>query len=308
MTIFTRKMKILVTGATGLVGKEICKLLLANGDQVHYLTTSESKIKNQENFKGFFWNPSAGIIDENCLIGVDAIIHLAGASIAKRWTDTYKTEIVESRVLSANLLFKTLKNNPHSVKQFVSASAIGIYPDSLSNVYNEEFKDFNNSFLSNVVVKWEDAVNQIERLKINVCKLRLGIVLSDKDGALPKIVLPAKYGFGAAFGSGKHFQSWIHIQDVANMFLFVLKNNLTGVFNAVAPNSVTNFEFSKQVSQTLKKPFFLPNIPKFIMKLMLGEMHTLLFESQNVSSKKIQDQGFIFKYSNLQSALKNLLQ
>jgi uncharacterized protein len=300
-------MKILITGATGLVGKEITSLLLQNGIKVNYLTTSKSKIEHQLNFNGFYWNPASGVIDESCLIGVTAIIHLAGASISKRWTSTYKQEIIESRVLSTNLLFSALKSNPHQVEQFISASAIGIYPNSLKNFYTEDFQKFEDSFLSNVVLKWEDAVNQIERLDIKVCKLRLGLVLSTNGGALAEILKPTRLGFGAAFGSGKQMQSWIHIHDLANMFLFALEKGLEGVYNAVAPAPINNQELSKQVALVLDKPFFMPNIPKFMMKLVLGEMHTLLFESQNVSSKKIEQEGFDFQFKTIHTCLNDLL-
>jgi uncharacterized protein len=300
-------MKILITGATGLVGKEVTGLLLQNGIKVNYLTTSKNKIQHQLNYNGFYWNPASGVIDESCLIGVTAIIHLAGASISKRWTKAYKQEIIESRVLSANLLFNTLKNNPHQVEQFVSASAIGVYPNSLKSFYTEDFQDFEDSFLSNVVLKWEEAVNQIERLNIKVCKLRLGLVLSVNGGALAEILKPTKLGLGAAFGSGKQMQSWIHIHDLASLFLFALEQGLEGVYNAVAPTPVDNNELSKQVATTLDKPFFMPNIPKFIMKIVLGEMHSLLFESQNVSSKKIEKEGFEFQFKTINTSLNDLL-
>lgn len=300
-------MKILITGATGLVGQALTELLLQNGIKINYLTTNKNKIQYQPNYQGFYWDPESGIIDENCLIGVKAIIHLAGSTIAKRWTTQYKQEIIESRVLSANLLYKTLKNNPHQVKQFISASAIGIYPDSLQNWYTETFTNFSDSFLSNVVVKWEDSVNQMERLNIKVCKLRIGLVLSLKGGALPQLVKPIRMGFGAPFGTGKQFQSWIHIHDLAKMFLFALKNNLNGVYNAVAPNPISNKELVSNIAEALDSPLLLPNIPRFVMKLALGEMHTLLFESQNVSSNKITQLGFEFKYKTIHTALENLL-
>ena len=301
-------MKVLITGATGLIGKEITELLLQNGIKVHYLTTSKNKIQHQPNFTGFYWNPQTSVIDENCLLGVSAIIHLAGASISKRWTSKYKQEIIESRVLSANLLFNALKNNPHEIEQFISASAIGIYPDSLNNFYKEDFQNFDNSFLSNVVEKWEESANQIERLNIKVCKIRIGLVLSTNGGALKEILKPAKLGLGAAFGSGKQMQSWIHIHDLANVFLFALKNKLSGIFNGVGPNPVSNQELTSAVAQELNKSLILPNVPKFIMKLALGEMHTILFESQNVSSKKLSDLGFEFEYKTIHTALKQLLQ
>lgn len=300
-------MKILITGATGLVGEALTSLLLQNGIKVNYLTTSKNKIQYQPNFQGFYWNPESGIIDENCLLGVSAIINLAGANIVKRWTSQYKEEIIESRILSVNLLCTTLKNNPHQVKQFISASAIGIYPDSLKNYYTEDFKNFDDSFLSNVVVKWEEAVSQIERLHIKVCKLRIGLVLSTKGGAFPKIAKPIKYGLAASFGSGKQLQSWIHIHDLANMFLFALQKNLSGTFNAVAPTPVTNYELTSTIAEIMDKPFIMPNIPRFAMKMVLGEMHTLLFDSQNVSSQKITQAGFVFKYKTIHTALEQLL-
>lgn len=300
-------MKVLITGATGLIGSSIVELFLQNGIKINYLTTSKSKIESQLNFQGFYWNPELGVIDENCFMGVSAIIHLAGATISKKWTTKYKQEIVESRVLSANLLYNALKNNPHQVKQLISASAIGIYPDSLRNYYNEDFTKFNDSFLSNVVVKWEESVNQFERLDVNVCKLRIGLVLSSKGGALPEILKPIKLGLGSPFGSGKQMQSWIHIHDLSNMFLFALQNNLQGAYNAVSPSPVTNYELTSTAAEILEKPFFMPNIPKFLMKLILGEMHTLLYESQNVSAQKIKSKGFEFQYKSIQSALKQLL-
>ena len=300
-------MKILITGATGLVGTELVSLLLQNGIAVHYLTTSKKKIDNEPNFKGFYWNPEQGIIDENCLMGVDAIMHLAGASISKRWTKRYKQEIIESRILSTNLLFKILKNNPHQVQQIVSASAIGIYADSLKNLYFEDSTEIDNGFLGNVVVKWEQTVDKFQSLGIKICKLRTGLVLSDKGGALSEIVKPIKIGFGAPFGSGLQMQSWIHIHDLAAMFLFAIEKKWQGVFNAVAPNPVNNKELTQHIATVFNKPLFLPNIPRFLMQLILGEMHLLLFTSQNVSASKAIENGFIFKYNNIDIALDHLL-
>lgn len=297
-------MRVLITGATGLVGNELVSLFLKNGVYVNYLTTSESKLQNETNYKGFLWNPNKGDIDENALEDVDAVIHLAGASISKRWTDSYKQEILESRVLSTTLLYSALKNKPNQVTQFISASAIGIYPDSLDKVYSEDETEFDNSFLSHVVQRWETAVDRIKQLNIKVTKIRTGIVLSGKGGALKEIAGPVKLGLGAAFGSGKQMQSWIHIYDLVHIYFFVLLNELEGVYNAVAPFPVTNRTLVKEIAKVLDKPFFLPGIPKFIMEMTLGEMHTLLFASQNVSAKKIIKDGYQFKYLSLEKALK----
>lgn len=301
-------MRVLITGATGLIGQEIVRLCHEKDIKVNYLTTSKSKLVKEEGYKGFYWNPKAKEIDVECFKGVDAIIHLAGATVSKRWTPSYKKEIILSRKETTALLIHALKGMKHTVKQVVSASAIGIYPDSLTNYYDESYNDFNNGFLGQVVSVWEDAVNEFSKLNITVSKIRIGLVLSNKGGALTEIVKPIKMGLGAAFGSGKQWQSWIHVHDLANLFLFVLQKELSGVFNGVAPNPVSNNELTKIAASVLDKPLFMPKIPKFFMKLVLGEMHILLFESQRVCSKKITDKEFNFKYNYLEPALKNLLQ
>ena len=300
-------MKVLITGATGLIGTELVSLLLQNGISVNYLTTSKKKIVNELNYNGFYWSPEQGLIDENCLMGVDSIINLAGANIAKRWTNSYKQEIIESRLLSSALLFKALKNNPNQVKQIVTASGTSIYPNSDTIIYDENSTQVNDSFLGNVVVKWEESTDKFASLGLKVCKLRTGIVLSSKGGALVEMLITIKLGLGSAFGSGKQIQSWIHIHDIAALYLFAIKNDLEGVYNAVSPNPVTNQELTFTIAKVLKKPLFMPNIPKFVMKLMLGEMHELLFENRNLSAKKIEEKGFEFKYKTIDKALINIL-
>lgn len=301
-------MKVLITGATGLIGDELTKLLLQNGIKVNYLTTSKNKIENQPNYKGFYWNPVSGIIDENCINDVQVIINLAGSSIAKRWTKNYKDELIESRVSSLNLLYKTLQSNTNQVEQIISASAIGIYPSSISRLYKEDFEKFEDNFLTKVVLKWEESANQFEVLGVKVCKLRIGLVLSNKGGALPQLVKPLKMYAGTIMGTGKQYQSWIHIQDLVEIFMFALNNSLEGVFNAVAPNPLSHTEFMESLSKVIGKPILLPKVPQIALKMILGEMETLLTDSQKVSSKKIIDSGFEFQYKYLFSALQQLLQ
>ncbi|MFI1743528.1 TIGR01777 family oxidoreductase [Thalassobellus sediminis] len=300
-------MRVLITGATGLIGQEIVKLCHEQDIAVNYLTTSKSKIQIKENYQGFYWNPKLQEIDDVCFKQVDAIIHLAGATVSKRWTPIYKKKILNSRKETTQLLVNALKGESHSIKHVVSASAIGAYPDSLINYYDESFKIEDTSFLSSVVEVWEQEVDAFSKLNIMVSKIRIGLVLSNKGGALQEMVKPIKFGLGAAFGSGKQWQSWIHIHDLAHMFLFVLQNKLSGVYNGVAPNPVSNKELTKTLAKVLSKPLLLPNIPKFLMRFILGEMHLLLFESQRVSSKKIEDKGFYFKHHHLEPALVNLL-
>ncbi len=299
-------MKILITGATGLIGQELVCLFLDKGHAVNYLTTSQRKIISKPNCFGYYWNPNENTIDENCLINVDVIVHLAGASIAKKWTKEYKQEIIESRITSAALLFKTLKNNPHQVQQIISASGTAIYPESDSVSYDETTKSTDNSFLATVVKKWEESVDVFQKLGIKVCKLRTGVVFSNNGGALPEMVKPIKMGFGATMGNGKQIQSWIHCKDLVNLYYFAFENQLEGVFNAVTPHPVSNAELTKTIAKTIHKPLFLPNIPQFVMKLILGEMSFLLFSSKNVNSEKIQKLGFQFSFPTSKEALDDL--
>lgn len=299
-------MKILITGATGLVGKELVKLLLSKGHSVNYLTITKSKVEDKPNYQGFSWNPEQGKIDDNCLYEVDAVIHLAGANISKRWTPAYKQEIIESRILSAELLYNLIRKKPNQVKHFISASATAIYPDSIRKVYDEANKEVEDSFLSYVVQKWEESADRFKVLGIKVCKIRTGIVLSNDSGALPQMIKPIKMGFGAAFGSGNQMQSWIHLHDLVNLYTFAAENQLEGIYNAVTPYPISNKQLTKVIAKTLHKPLWLPNIPEFVMKLILGEMSYLLFSSKNLNSDKIQKLGFQFQFPKIEEALSDL--
>jgi hypothetical protein len=300
-------MKVLITGATGLVGEELVSQCHAKGYSVNYLTTSKNKIVSEDKYQGFYWNPSKNEIDSDCFHGVTVIINLAGASISKRWTAEHKKQVLHSRTNSLNTLYRVLEENEnHAITSIISASAIGIYPDSLSNLYTEDEKAIDDSFLGDVVSVWEEKVDQFKNLGLQVSKIRIGLVLSSNGGALPEIAKPVKYYVGAAFGSGEQWQSWIHISDLARIFLFVAENKLEGTYNGVAPNPVTNNKLVKEVAKVLGKPIILPNIPNFVMKALLGEMANILFASQRVSSKKIEEEGFIFDYQNICAALKDI--
>ncbi|MEO0903046.1 MAG: TIGR01777 family oxidoreductase, partial [Bacteroidota bacterium] len=193
------------------------------------------------------------------------------------------------------------------IEHFTSASAIGIYPSSQIDLCDEKDVGVDDSFLGQVVQKWEDKMNEFKKYSFNIAIMRIGIVLSNKGGALPKMAKPIKNFVGATMGNGEQWQSWIHIDDLAEMFVFAMTNDLKGVFNAVAPNPVTNAKMTKELAKVLKRPLLLPNVPKPVMQLLLGEMSYLLFASQRVCSKRIEKQGFIFTYSNIGSALEHLL-
>jgi uncharacterized protein (TIGR01777 family) len=246
-------------------------------------------------------------LDENCFQDVDVIIHLAGAGIAdKKWTVERKKELIESRIKSTQLLFEYLKLMKNKPKTIVCSSAIGIYKNQNDHLLNEE-SETGSDFLADLTFQWEQAVNKFETIGIRVVKLRIGIVLSKDGGYLKSIAAPIKLGLAAALGTGKMITSWIHISDLANLFLYAAVNEkMQGVFNAVAPNPVTNFEMTKQIAKTLNKPFFLPNVPAFILKLVFGEMSSVILMSQNISSKKTEEIGFKFEYLNVTDALKNI--
>lgn len=299
-------MKVLITGATGMIGSRLSDLCRESGMIVHYLTTSKSKIEKRDDYKGFYWDPKSEELEKECLEGVSTIIHLAGASIAEKWTSEYKETIIKSRTETAALLYDTLKNNEHQVENFISASAIGKYPDSLEKLYFEDDEVLADNFVGTVVKKWEAAADRFSNLGIDVAKIRVGLVLSEKGGMLEKVRKPIEMNVGAPLGSGKQWQSWIHLDDLAGIFLHAIERELTGVYNAVAPNPVTNKEMTKQLADQLNKPLWLPNVPKFVLKTMLGEMSQIVLSSQLVSCKKIEEHGYKFKYSNLSKALEDL--
>tara|TARA_R110002073_G_scaffold57778_4_gene146641 strand:+ start:43414 stop:44319 length:906 start_codon:yes stop_codon:yes gene_type:complete len=300
-------MKILITGATGLVGSAIVNHCLAKKYTVHFLTTSRTKIVNQDNYKGFYWNPTSKEIDAKCLDGVHTIINLAGASISKRWTASHKKEMLDSRVNSVALLYKLLSENNHNVSHIISASALGIYPSSLHKKYEEDSNEVSTSFLGEVVHKWENEVDTLRALDLKISKVRIGIVLSKNGGALTAMLKPIKLGAGATLGTGNQFQSWVHIEDLAALFVFIAEKKLAGVFNGVASNPVTNKVMTSTIAKQLKKPLWLPKVPTFVLQLILGEMAALVLESQYLQNDKIKKQGFQFTYETIEEALQECL-
>lgn len=300
-------MVVLITGATGLIGSKIVEQCLLMGHTIHYLTTSRDKIQTTSTYKGFYWDPYNDDIDDACFDQVEIIINLVGASIAKRWTSSYRKTILDSRTKTTTLLYKRVKNLHTIVRHVISASAIGIYKSSYTNFYTEESTEFDDGFLGMVVQEWEAAVDQFQHIGIMTSKVRIGLVLSNDGGAYPAIEKPVKYYLGAAFGDGKQWQSWIHIDDLVNIFLHIANEELSGVYNGVAPNPVSNNRLTQVVSDAHRTRVLLPNVPRFIMKIALGKMHQLLFDSQRVSARKIQDTGYMFEHDNVHSAINALV-
>ncbi len=295
--------KILITGGTGLVGSKLTSELRKKGHLVNILTTSATTAEKEGYY---YWNIKDQYIDLNAFDGVEYIVHLAGAGVAdKRWTEKRKKIILESRTKSTALLAERAKN--HKLKAFLSASAVGIYGFNTGDKWLDEESDQGNDFLAEVVQAWEHEVDGFEGIAKRVVKLRIGIVLSTEGGALKEMLPPFKWGVGSPLGSGKQWMSWIHIDDLVDMFVRGIEKDLNGTYNAVGPSPVTNKEFSSLVAKTLGKPMWLPNVPSFILRLIFGELSQVVLGGNRVKSKKIEKAGFTFKFKNLESALKDLL-
>ena len=300
-------MKVLITGATGLIGSQIIEDCIKSNISVNFLTTSRRKIIKSDMVNGYYWNPSKKVIDLDCFIDIDTIIALSGSSIFSLWTRKRKKEIISSRVLSLEFLKESIENNDIKISQLISASGISLYPDSLKIKYDENESTFDDSFLSNVIMKWETAANSFSTIGVKVSIVRIGLVLSKKAGVLKQTIMPMKFGFGIIFGSGNQIQSWIHINDLSRIFLFIMQKKIEGNYNAVSNNNLTNLEFTRTISSNYSTAIFNIKIPKIFFSLIFGEMHEILFKSHNISSRKIQSLGFGFKFENLDYAIKNLI-
>ena len=302
-------MRFLVTGATGLIGKKITEIILNRGDKLSVLTTNKNYITNSSiSIDYYYWNPEFGIIDENCIEGVDIVINLAGSPIAQLWTRKTKKSILKSRVNSVNLLNKIILNDKKGqIKQFACASAIGIYASNMDIEFCENSKFFSKSFLGETVRKWEDSCVSIEKSNIKVLKFRIGLVLSMDGGLLKPIAILTKNFLGTWLGDGKNYYSWIHLDDIARSIIFLIDNKKEGIYNLVAPNPVNNKNFVLEIAKLYKTKVILPKIPKKIIKFITGQMSELILFNQKVSSKRLLSAGFKFKYIELKSALQNLL-
>jgi uncharacterized protein (TIGR01777 family) len=293
---------ILLTGGTGLLGTHLTKTLLDKGYEVSHLSRTQG---NNPDVKTYLWDVAKGEIDENSIIGVDTIVHLAGAGVVdERWSDERKQELIDSRTKSIGLIYQVLRKKNHIVNSVISASATGFYGDRGAEVLTEE-SDSGSDFLAEVCIKWEAAVDNGKELGLRIVKFRTGIVLDKNGGALPQLANPVKWGVGSPLGSGKQWMPWIHWRDVVKMYIYGIENAaLSGVYNMTGPNPVTNKQLTKAVATQLHKPFWAPNVPVFVLKLILGEMRIAVLESAKTSSKKIEDTGFKFDYPQLSGALK----
>lgn len=294
-------MHVLITGGTGLIGQALRQKLLAEGHRVSILSRSGGD---------YTWDVAKAYFQPEALEGVDAVVHLAGAGIAdKRWTEARKRELIGSRVDSSALLIHALKTIPNNVKVLLSASAIGFYGADSGEVHCEETSPAGTDFLATCTQAWEGSISGVEALGIRLVKFRIGLVLSANGGIFPVLCRPIRYLVGAVLGHGKQWQSWIHVDDLVEMFrLGLADESLKGVFNAVSPGAIRHREMTQKIARAMHKPLLLPPIPGFLLRLALGEMACLVLGGNLVSADKIQKEGkFTFTYTRLEDALKELL-
>lgn len=298
-------MKILITGASGLIGKALQKSFAAKGYEM--LLASRREPKDTSHIQ---WDADTGFRDADLdrLEGLDAVIHLAGENIAGlRWTDEKKKAIRDSRVFGTRSMIETFDELKAKPKAFISGSAIGFYGDRGDEEMTES-SPAGKTFLAEVCKEWEAESRRAEDLGIRTVLLRTGIVLSKDGGALATMLTPFKLGVGGVIGDGKQWMSWVSLDDVVGIINYVLENeNVRGAVNNTAPNPVTNEEFTKTLGSVLYRPTFLP-LPEFAVHMVFGEMgDALLLDSTRVIPKRMNDAGYEFKYSDLKTALENAL-
>jgi uncharacterized protein len=296
----------LITGGSGMVGKALSALLKENGYTVRHLSTKGGRRKLSNGIEVFPWNPEAGTMDVAALEGVNFVFHLAGASISGRWTKAYKQEIRNSRVKSADVLYKSIQQMAQRPEKIISASAVGIYPSSLDRVYTETDQAAGN-FLGDVCAEWEAGVARFTELGMTEARVRIGIVLSKNGGFLPVVARPVKLFAGTPLGSGKQWIPWIHLNDLTRIFLHAADSELHGPINAGGVEAATQWQFTKVLGKVLRRPVWPIPAPVFLLRLILGESAQLALMSTRVSEKRLLDSGFVFQFTDLEEALREEL-
>jgi uncharacterized protein len=290
---------VLIAGGTGHLGRNIEKELMQKGYRVLILTRSPKK----ENH--IFWNPSENKIDTEKLHEVEIIINLAGENIgAKKWSNDRIKELFLSRIEPAKVLHHHLKSFP-KLAQYITASGVNCYGyDSLTKIYVES-DSYGKDTLSQIVEKWEQAADLFSKNCL-VTKMRTAVVLDSKDGAFKKIAQPIKMGIGSPLGSGEQYISWVYIDDLVASYLFAIENEIEGTYNVVGGND-SNKTFGKTLAKKLKKGFWFPKVPAFVLKFILGKMSVLVLKGVQVSNKKITEKGFKFKYDSLEKVFEEMV-
>lgn len=293
---------VLITGGTGLVARKLTEKLMSEGYSVSILSRSGNKTSEIRQYQ---WDPDKEEVDKESVEKADYIIHLAGAGVGdKRWSQKRKKEIIDSRVKTAELLLKAINESGTRIKSFISISGTGYYGTNTSEKIFIEADPPASDFLGETCRLWEEAADRFAETGARVVKLRAGIVLSGRGGVLKRIITPVRFGIGSAIGSGKQYVPWIHIDDLCQIFIKAIEDqNIKGVYNAVAPDHITNRDLMRSLSEVCRKPFWFPAIPEFLMKMIFGEMSGILLEGSRVSSEKILSAGYSFRYPGLCEAL-----
>lgn len=305
-------MLVLLTGATGFIGKKMVKALHESGHRVRILSRNPKRAHSLVerstgvDCEAFSLESGNEGPSQEALQGVDAVIHLAGEPVARRWTSWRKRKIYNSRILSTRHLIDSLsklKQKPHT---FICASAVGYYGDR-GNETLDESSASGSGFLAEVCIDWEHEAQRAEELGIRSAQVRTGLVLGPDGGALPQMLPAFRMGMGGRLGSGKQWMSWIHSQDLVRLILFVLENKaLKGPVNGVSPHPTQNRSFTQLLGRSLGRPTWIP-VPGIALKFAFGEMAEILLTGQKVIPKKALDQGFEFQHSDLEEALHSLL-
>lgn len=295
---------VLLTGAGGLVGKRLTEDLISKGYHIHALTRSGG-MEDMPAVRYFKWDVAKGEIDDSCIDGVDAIIHLAGENISSLpWSPKRRKEILESRTQSIGLIYDLLRGKAHQVKTVVSASATGYYNDRGDEVMTED-KPHAHDFLGRTCVAWEEAVAKGKDFGLRAVSLRSGLVLSTEGGMYPTLRKVINMGAGTVMGTGQQWISWIHLTDAVAAYLFALENDeMEGAYNMVAPEQVRFKTFIHNIALQLGKRIWLPHVPAFFLRAVLGKMSELILSSTRASSEKLLQAGFVFQYPTLEAALK----
>ncbi|GAB5551460.1 MAG: TIGR01777 family oxidoreductase [Saprospiraceae bacterium] len=296
---------ILIAGGTGMIGSRLSELLSIEGHQVLHL----SRTKDLEaTYPAYQWDLDKGTIDASAIEQADYIINLAGAGIAdKPWTENRKKAIIESRTQSNWLLLQAVQAAKNPPKAFIAGAAIGIYGDRGDTLLTEESSPGNTGFLAESCILWESAINEWNKTAIRTVGIRIGLVLANEGGALPKMKMSLPVGVAPYFGDGQQWYSWIHIDDVCRIFIHAIENdNLSGYYNGVAPNPLRNKALMQVLLKVKGKGITVP-APAFALKIAMGEMAEVVLSSARVSSDKIQDTGFTFNYETAEAAFKALI-
>jgi uncharacterized protein len=297
---------VLITGGSGLIGRYLTSLLLAGGYKVSHLSRQTNDLGKVRVYR---WDPAKEYLDPQAFVGIDYLVHLSGANLGeKRWTASRKEEIRCSRIDAANLLFRTVSENNHKLKAFITASATGYYGSATSDKIFIEEDLPGEDFLGKTCRLWEEGADHFAEMGIRTVKIRSAVVLEKSDSVLSRLMKPARFGLVIRLGDGRQFFPWIHITDLCNIYMkAIMDESLHGAYNAVAPENADHNEFVRRMAGVMHRPVFLPMVPAWVVKAVLGEMSDIVLKGSRISADRIIKAGYTFCFDNLEAALTNII-